>query len=318
MSNYLFGKKIAVPGGGGFVGSYLVPELQKRGAMVFVPRTEHGWDLSREADVRKLYTYGPFDMVINLAAFQGGIAFHRGRQADMYFRNTLMSTYLMQFAQEAGVKKYINLVAGCSYPGVATEVLEEKGYWDGEVHDSIFSYGFPRKASVVQGKALFKQHGFNSIHLLIANLYGPGEHMNPDQSKALAGMLRRFYEAKRFGIPKVEVWGSGEPIRDWLYVKDAVRLILLACEKYDSIEPLNIASGVGVTVRDLAMIIKRLVGYEGEVIFDSSKPDGAMKKVFSVKRMKEVIGEPNVTPLEDGILETLAWFEANYEMAKDR
>ncbi len=309
-------KKIAIPGGNGFVGGYVTARLEGLGAKVFVPKHSDGWDFTKEADAKKLYLQDTFDMVINCAAFQGGIGFHTGKQGDLYFSNLLMGTYLLQFAEEAGVKKFVNIVAGCSYPGYTNhEELKEEEYWDGKVHESIFSYGFARKATVVQGLALFKQHNFNSIHLILANLYGPGEHFNPDQSKALAGLIKKFYEAKKGNFPSVEIWGSGKPVRDWLYVKDAVEGILKAAESYNQVEPLNIASGVGISITDLALIIKRIVGYEGELVYNTEKPDGAMRKMFSVKNMQEKLHWLPETKLELGIAETVEWLDKNYEYA---
>lgn len=309
-------KKIAVPGGGGFLGSRIVELLQKAGGEVFVPRTSEGTDFRDEKTCRDYFAKIKPDIVVNCAASQGGIGYHSGRQADLFMDNMKMGLFLMEAARENGVKKFVNVVAGCSYPGyLEKEEMNEEDYWNGEIHDTIFSYGFPRKASAVYGKALFKQFGFNSIHLILANMYGPGEHFNFEQSKALAGLLRKFYEAKKNGLPRVEVWGTGKPVRDWLYVDDGAEGILRAGAVYDEIEPLNIASGAGISVKDLAELIKKIVGYEGEIFYDVSKPDGAMKKVFGIGKMKEKLNWLPQTTLERGIRETLDWLEKNYEYA---
>ncbi len=224
--------------------------------------------------------------------------------------------FLLEASQEAGVKKFINVVAGCSYPGYGDhDELKEENYWDGQIHESIFSYGFARKASVAYGMALKRQYGFDSTHLILANMYGPGEHFNYKQSKALAGLLRRMYEAKKSGAPHVEIWGTGKPVRDWLYVEDGVEGILRAGAVYEDSEPLNIASGVGISVKDLAELIKKIVGYQGELVFDTSQPDGALKKIFSVAKMKEKLNWLPKISLADGIQETLGWLDKNYEYA---
>lgn len=298
------------------MGGFLVKRLEALGAKVFVPKHSESWDFRKLEDVQRLYKQGSFDLVINCAAFQGGIGFHSGKQAELYYTNLLMGTFLLQEAQKAGIPKFVNVVAGCAYPGyLEKEELKEEDFWDGPVHESIFSYGYSRKATVVQGLALKKQYDYNSIHLILANMYGPGEHFEPSQSKALAGMLKKFYDAKRDSRPFVEIWGSGKPIRDWLYVKDGAEAILKATEVYDEVEPLNIASGIGISVTDLALLIKKIVGYKGELKYNPEKPDGALKKIFSVKKMQEKLNWLPQTSLEDGIKETLGWLKENYDYA---
>ena len=309
-------KKVLVPGGGGFLGSRVVAILKKKGARVFVPRTKDGIDFRREKDCLSVMRKISPDVVINCAAQIGGIGYHKGRQADLFLDNLKMGVFLMDAAQKTGVKKFVNIVAGCVYPGyLEKDELNEEDYWNGEVHDSIFSFGVPRKVSTVFGKALIKQHGFYSIHLIFANMYGPGEHFHPERSKALAGMIKKFYDAKKSKAPTVTVWGTGKPVRDWLYVEDGAEGIVRAAEKYDSIEPLNIASGVGISVADLARLIKKIVGYKGEIVFDASKGDGALKKIFGVSKMRKELGWMPKTPLSKGIKETIKWLDKNYDRA---
>ncbi len=316
MKDFYKNKKVVVPGGAGFLGGFLVKQLRDMGTKVFVPKHDEGWDFRKQEDVKKLYTRDKFDLVINCAAFQGGIGFHKGKQAELYFDNLLMGTFLLQEAQKAGVAKFVNVVAGCAYPGqTGKPELEEQDFWSGPVHESIFSYGYSRKITTAQGKALKEQYGYNSIHLVLANMYGPGEHFEPSQSKALAGMIKRFYDAKRDGLSAVEIWGTGRPIRDWLYVKDGAEAILRAGAVYNEVEPLNIASGAGISVTDLALLIKNIVGYEGELKYNANKPDGALKKVFSIKKMKEKLNWFPKTKLEQGIKETFEWLKENYDYA---
>ncbi|MBI2621727.1 MAG: NAD-dependent epimerase/dehydratase family protein [Candidatus Levybacteria bacterium] len=256
------------------------------------------------------------DIVINCAANQGGIAYHIGKQADLFMDNMLMGTFLMQVSQQIGVKKFVNIVAGCSYPGyVENGEMNEDEYWNGKLHESIFSFGFPRKASTVYGLALKRQFNFNSIHLIMANMFGPREHFNSEQSKALAGLIRKMYEAKKNNLPKVEVWGTGKPTRDWLYVKDGAEAILRATAYYNDIEPLNITTGVGISVAKLAETIKAIVGYKGKLVYDTDKPDGAMHKTFGIKKMQKILGWMPSTPIDKGIKETVEWFGKNYEKA---
>ncbi len=313
----LKGKKIAIPGGTGFLGSHIVDKLKTINCKIFVPNHADGIDFRKRGDSQKFFDKTKPDLVINCAAFQGGIGFHSGKQADLFMDNILMGCYLMESAQKAGVKKFINIVAGCTYPGyLEKDVLDEADFWNGELHDSIFSYGVARKSTVVYGKALYRQYGFNSIHLVYANMYGPRDHFNPDQSKALAALLRKIFEAKRDHLPEVEIWGTGKPLRDWLYVKDGAEGALLAAEVYESIDPLNIATGKGVSVRQLAEVIKREIGYLGKLVYNTKRSDGALKKVFGTKKMKKVLKWEPKTSIEQGIRETVDWFSKNFKTSK--
>lgn len=314
--DYFRGKKVAIPGGAGFVGSHLAEMLRPAAAEISISRVEDGIDFRSYEDCASYFAKVKPDIVINCAADQGGIGYYKGRQADVFLNNIQMNLYLLKAAQEAGVKKFVNVVPNCSYPGYAhMDVLEEEHYWDGEVHDSIFSYGLPRKVSVAFGKALFQQFGFSSIHVVAANMYGPGDRFDAQNSKSLAAFIRKFYEAKRDGAPAVHVWGTGKPLRDWLYVKDGAEGILRAAAVYEDIAPINVATGIGVSVADLAKKIKDAAGYEGEVIFDTDKPDGAMVKISGIGKMEKILEWVPATPLETGIRETLEWFGAHYEEA---
>lgn len=314
---YFEGKKIVVAGGNGFFGSHIIDHLQKKvRCQIFIPKRKDGIDFRRWQDCHSYLSKIKPDIVINCAADQGGIAYHTGKQADLFMDNMMMGLFLMNASQQVGVKKFVNIVAGCSYPGyITSEEMTEDEYWNGKLHESIFSFGFPRKASVEYGLALKKQFNFNSIHLIMANMFGPGEHFNPEQSKALAGLIKKIYEANKNNTPEVEVWGTGKPTRDWLYVKDGAEAILRAGAAYDDVEPLNIATGVGISIKKLAETIKKVIGYKGKLVYNTSKPDGALHKTFGVKKMKSVLGWLPSTPLEKGIRETVRWFDKNYEYA---
>lgn len=316
--HYFNNKNIVLAGGGGFVGSHIAAMLKQYNCNVFIPHTVDGWDFRKLDTCIEYFQKTKPDIVINCAANQGGVAYHIGKQADLFYDNILMGTFLMHASQQTGVKKFVNVVAGCAYPGyLETGVLTEDDFWKGWLHDSIFSYGFPRKASTVYGMALKKQHNFNSIHLLMANMYGPGDHFNPDQSKALAALMRRIVEAKRKNLPTVEIWGSGKPERDWLYVKDGAEGILRATELYNDVTPLNIATGVGISIKKLAESIKKEVGYKGAFVYNKNKPDGALHKILGVSKMKKVLHWTPSTPLVKGIHETAVWFEKNYIQTKE-
>ncbi|OGH14332.1 MAG: hypothetical protein A2687_01750 [Candidatus Levybacteria bacterium RIFCSPHIGHO2_01_FULL_38_26] len=313
---YYNDKKIVITGGGGFVGSHIVDRLKRYNCKFFVPKTKDGIDFRKYDHCFSYLSKTKPDIVINCAANQGGIAYHRGKEADLFLDNMLMGTFLLQASQKVGVKKFVNIVAGCSYPGYGeSEKMNEDEYWNGRLHESIFSFGFPRKASTAYGLALKRQHGFNSIHLVMANMFGPGEHFNPEQSKALAGLIKKIYEAKKNKLPTVEVWGTGKPTRDWLYVKDGAEAILRATAFYDDVDPLNIATGVGISIAKLARTIKKVIAYKGRLVYNTKKPDGALHKTFGVKKMKKVLGWVPSTPIEKGIKETVDWFDKNYKYA---
>lgn len=316
MKTYFTNKRIVITGGGGFVGSHIAQILTKYRCKVFIPRTRDGWDFRRLDKCMAYLKQTRPDIVINCAANQGGVAYHIGKQADLFYDNILMGTFLMYASMRSGVKKFVNVVAGCAYPGYLTkEELNEEDFWSGWLHESIFSYGFPRKATTVYGLALKKQHNFNSIHLIMANMYGPGEHFHPQQSKALAALVKKIYEAKKNNEPTVTVWGTGKPTRDWLYVKDGVAAIVRATAAYDDVEPLNIATGVGISIARLAETIKKVVGYKGKLVYDSTKPEGALHKTFGIGKMKKVLRWVPKTPLEKGIQETVDWFDKHYSYA---
>lgn len=309
-------KKIVIPGGNGFVGSHITQILKKIPCKVFVPRTKDGINFRKYEDCFSYLDSKKPQIVINCAAIQGGIAYHNGRQADLFMDNMLMGTFLMKASQAVGVGKFINVVAGCSYPGYLKKgEMNEEDYWSGKLHESIFSYGFARKTSTVYGLALKKQYNFNSIHLIMANMFGPGEHFNPEQSKALAGLIKKIYEAKKNKIAEVEVWGTGKPVRDWLYVKDGAEGILVAGAKYSDIEPINIATGIGISVKELAETVRQIIGYKGNLKYNTSKPDGAPHKTFGIHKMKRELQWVPETSVEAGIEETVEWFSKNYKKA---
>lgn len=319
MKSSLRDKRIAVPGGNGFFGSHIVDRLIAQKCRVYIPSTKDGTDFRRAKDCKEYFKKVSPEIIINCAAIQGGIGFHGGRQADLLHDNIMMGFNLMLAAYKANVKKFVNVVAGCTYPGYLEKpIMNEYDFWNGEVHDSIFSYGIARKASVAYGKALHKQYGFNSIHLILANMYGPRDHFNPLQSKALPALIKKIYEAKKNNLPHVEIWGSGKPLRDWLYIKDGAAGVIRATEVYDSIDPLNISTGKGISISKLAEVIKKILNYKGTFIYNTEKPDGALKKVFGTKKMKKHLEwEPN-TPIVIGIRETIEWFDKHYEEAINR
>lgn len=307
--------RVVVTGGGGFLGSHVCDVLRERGATPLVPRTADGWDFRQPESARRYFSEARPEVVIDCAARQGGLAYQRLYPAEIFHDNMLLGLHTLHAAHLAGARRFISPVAACSYPGYVDGMQDEDDYWSGPLHESVLNYGFTRKARVVQGACYRRQYGLEAIPLLVTNLYGPREHFHPERSHALAALLRRFVEARRTGADRVVVWGTGRPVREWLYVRDAAEALVLAAEHSDFSEPLNVSTGGGLTVAELARVIAEVVGYEGEIAFDPTLPDGAMMKAFSNERIREVLGWTPRTELRTGIAATLAWLEANWDAA---
>jgi len=305
--------RVAVLGGGGFLGSHVAAELRKRGAAPIVPRTSAGWDFRESSSATRFFEQHRPQIVFNCAARQGGLEYQRQFPADIFYDNMLMGLQSLHAAWRGGVQKYVNIVAACSYPGYLDGMMSEEDYWSGPLHDSVVNYGLTKKAQVVQGLCYRRQFGFDSIHLLMTNLYGPGEHFHPDRSHGLAALLLKFYEAKRFARPHVTIWGSGRPVREWLFVEDAAEGIVTAAERYDEADPINVSVGGGLSIADLAQLIMEIVGYDGDIVYDREKPDGALIKTFANDRARRLIGWEPRTSLRDGLARTLQWLETHYE-----
>jgi GDP-L-fucose synthase len=275
-----------------------------------------GYDLRHlDQALRAFETRRP-EMVINCAANQGGIGYQALYPGTIYFDNLLMGANTMEAARLAGVSKYINIVAGCAYPGEPLDgILRETEFEAGAMHATVENYGATKRAAVMQARVYRRQYAFDALSLILINLYGPGEHFEPDRSHGLAALLRKFYEAHSTQTDAVVLWGTGAAVREWLYVDDATTGILLAAEHYAQAVPLNIAVGQGMTIAELAAMIKGIVGYQGQIVFDTSKPDGARYKTGSTEAMESALGWRPATPIREGLAQTLAWLESHYAEA---
>lgn len=303
--------KVFVPGGNGFLGQRIVNKLRENGVNYISLSYRNGIDFRDFHQTKALFEKEKFDAVINCAAFVGGIQFGYERPGELYYNNTLMATNLMEAARQAGVKKFINPISNCSYPAHLTKDFKEDEWWDGPLHESVLVYGFVRKASWVQSWAYYKQYGFQTVNLILPNMYGPGDHFDEKRSHALGALLMKFVEAKRRNLPSVTVWGSGTPIREWLYVDDGADALVRGLEIEPSIDPINVGVGKGISVLELAKLIKEVVGYDGNIILDPSKPDGALYKTMSNERMKKTLNWSPTTSLREGIKKTVDWYINN-------
>lgn len=313
MSKFWKDKVVIVTGGFGFLGNHVAVNLARRGAKVIPLSRRSGCDLRSRYCAQYYFVAAQPYMVINCAAMQGGIAFQETAPADIFDSNMKICTNTLWAAWLSRAEKYVNIIPGCVYPGNSGPRLSERKLFDGALHESVRWYATPKRASIIQAQAYRAQFNFNAISLVLTNLYGPREHFTPERSHALAALIRRFYEAKRDVIPQVNVWGTGKPVREWTYVDDAVEGIVRAAEVYNSGDPMNIAMGRGLPISELAELIKDVVGYEGKIAYDTSKPDGARRKVADVRLMEKVLNWKPETQLRDGIQNTLDWFIEHYD-----
>jgi GDP-L-fucose synthase len=304
------GKRVLVTGAGGFVGRNLVPLLEQARCELLLPaRRDH--DLTEQLAVRRLLTQAQPDVVVHLAGLVGGILANDRHPADFYYQNLIMGTLMLEEAWRAGAHKYVTLIGGCSYPATAPSPIAEDRLWDGYPQRESAPYSLAKRMAVVGAEAYRRQHGFDAIVLVPGNLYGPLE-----SSHVIPALIRRFWEARRDGAREVTAWGTGRPLRDFVYVEDACRGILRATESYGSPEIVNISSGTRVAIRELVETIAGLVGYRGRIVWDTTKPDGQLDKGFDVTRMKTWLRHECPTPLVEGLRKTLDWFVANYALAR--
>jgi GDP-L-fucose synthase len=310
-------KRVLITGGAGFLGSHLVDRLKDTGCEFFVPRKKTFDFTHLEAAGECFATYKP-QIVIHCAAYYGGIWINQLYPARIYYENLVMGANLMEAARHHDIEKFVQIGTACSYPGYLENELSEQDLWKGLPHETVVNYGMTKKIMAIQALAYKKQYGLNSVHLILTNLYGPRDTFHPDRSHVVAALIRKFVEARQSNAPAVEVWGTGRPIREFLYVDDCAEAILLAIEKYDDLEPMNIGAGVGTSIRELAETIMQVSGYRGDIRWNTSKPDGQMKKILDVKKMRRVLQWQPPTSLRAGLEKTIEWYVANKEEADRR
>jgi GDP-L-fucose synthase len=310
-SDFWVGKRVLVTGAQGFVGSNLVPLLEAAGCdLIRVSRTDY--DLLDQQQVRRMFAETKPEVVFNTAGYVGGILANKSYPADFCYQNLLMGTMVLHEAWSAGVGRYVTLIGGCSYPAKAANPIAETTLFEGYPQAESAPYSLAKAMSVVQAQAYRKQYGFKAIVLVPGNLYGPFDNFDLANSHVVAGLVRKYYEAKMRGDDEIIAWGSGKPIRDFVYVGDACEAIVRAAEVYDGAEIINISSGVPTTIRELVETIAELSGFRGKVRWDATKPDGQMEKLFDVTRMREWLGFECRTSLREGVRKTIEWFETNY------
>ena len=303
------GRNTVVTGGAGFVGSPVVAKLRDRGAgKVFVPRSRE-YDLRQKEAVARLLTDAQPDLLIHLAASVGGIAANQANPGKYFYDNAIMGIHVIEEARRFGVEKTLVVGTICAYPKYTNVPFREEDLWNGYPEETNAPYGLAKKMLLVQAQAYRQQYGMNVIYLLPVNLYGPGDDFELESSHVIAALIRKFVEAKLAGESHVTAWGTGKVTREFLYVDDAAEGLLLAMERYEKPEPVNLGSGEEVSIYDLASMIRDIVGFEGELVWDTSRPDGQPRRRLDTTRAREDFGFVAKTSLADGLRKTVQWYE---------
>ncbi len=308
MSLGLARERIVVTGGDGFLGRHLQGQLHHAGAEnLLIPLIEN-YDLTREADVQRMYETLRPTVVIHLAAEVGGIGANRENPGRFFYANMAMGLHLIEHARRAGLTKFVQVGTICAYPKFTPVPFREEDLWTGYPEETNAPYGIAKKALLVMLQAYRQQYGLNGIYLLPVNLYGPGDNFDPRSSHVIPALIRKFVDAKEQCKPTVEVWGTGSASREFLYVEDAARGLVLATQRYDAPDPVNLGAGFEITIKDLAELIRRTVGYEGDIVWDTSKPDGQPRRRLDTTRALERFGFSAQMDFEEGLRRTIDWW----------
>lgn len=308
MNKFWQDKKILVTGGAGFLGTYLVQKLLNEGILqinISIPRSKNS-DLRIVKNCAKAVR--GIDIVFHLAGNVGGIGYNRENSGTIFYDNIIMGVQLMEEARKAGVKKFIGLGTICEYPKITRLPFKEEDLWNGYPEETNAAYGLAKKMLLVQAQAYRQQYGFNAIHLMPVNLYGPNDNFDPSSSHVIPALIKKFIDAKKKEESKVVVWGSGKPTREFLYVEDAARAIILATEKYNKPDPVNLGSSFEISIKELAELIKRLVGFKGRIVWDKTKPDGQPRRKLDTTKARKEFGFESKTNFEEGLKKTIEWY----------
>ncbi|MBU4479781.1 MAG: GDP-L-fucose synthase [Candidatus Omnitrophica bacterium] len=340
-------KRVTVTGGAGFLGKHLVAKLKERGCKnIFIPLIED-YDLVNMDAVKRLYSDAKPDIVIHLAAKVGGIGANLDNPGKFFYDNLMMGVQMMEAGRQFGIEKFVALGTICAYPKFTPVPFKEENLWNGYPEETNAPYGLAKKMLLVQSQAYRQQYGFNSIFLLPVNLYGPGDNFDPESSHVIPALIKKCVDAERkaqsaernapsalphapcsmpshpcslpsalcsMPSPSITVWGTGKPTREFLYVEDAAEAIILAAEKYNKSEPVNIGAGFEISIKDLANLIAKLTGFKGKIIWDKTKPDGQHCRCLDTRKATKEFGFKAKTPFEEGLRKTIKWYNENYRL----
>jgi GDP-L-fucose synthase len=310
--NFWTNKLVLVTGGAGFLGSFVVERLSKAGCKnIFVPRSKD-YDLVQMEAVERLYRDAKPDIVIHLAGTVGGIGANRENPGKFFYENLMMGVQLIEVGRQKGVEKFVNIGTVCSYPKHTPVPFKEADLWNGYPEETNAPYGLAKKMLLVQSQAYRQQYGFNSIFLLPTNLYGPGDNFDPGSSHVIPALIKKCYDAIQRASKEIVIWGTGKATREFLYVEDAAEGILSASEKYDKSDPLNLGANFEISIKDLAAMIVKLTGFEGKVVWDSSKPDGQPRRCLDTAKAEKEIGFKAKTTFAEGLKKTIEWYAQHH------
>jgi len=299
--------KVTVTGGAGFLGRRVVCALRARGYDLFVPRRAH-YDLTDEQAIRRLLADARPDVIVHLAAVVGGIGANRDQPGRFFYDNLMMGAMLMEQARRAGVAKFVGIGTICSYPKLTPVPFQETHVWDGYPEETNAPYGMAKKMLLVQGQAYRQQYGFNAIHLLPVNLYGPGDNFDAETSHVIPALIRKATEAVARGAREIVCWGDGSATREFLFVDDCAEAIVLATEQYDGPDPVNIGAGFEISIRELTDLVAGMCGFDGKIVWDPTKPNGQPRRCLDTSRAVALFGFRASTDFREGLARTIDWY----------
>jgi GDP-L-fucose synthase len=309
-------KKVIVTGGAGFLGKFVVKKLKDRNCKdIFIPKIEE-YDLRNLETIKKMYRDAEADVVIHLAAVVGGIGANRENPGSFFYDNLIMGIQLMEQARLTSIEKFVALGTICAYPKYTKVPFKEEDLWSGYPEETNAPYGLAKKMSLVQSQAYRQQYGFNSIFLLPVNLYGPGDNFNPKSSHVIPALIKKFYDAKINNQSEVVVWGTGKATREFLYVEDCAEAIVLATEKYDKPDPVNIGAGFEISIKDLAEKIRQIIGFKGKIVWDTTKPDGQPRRCLDTSKAYDEFGFKAKVSFDEGLKKIIDWYIENKDLLK--